>query len=78
MQSKDRSSFYRLLGKRLKNRADIPCLSSVNGATASTASEKAEMLADTFELSYSEFSWHNPMAATYLSFYGRFHVVPCC
>lgn len=64
IQSKDKSSFYRLLSKGVKNRADIPCLGFGDWATASTDNAKAKVLADTFELSYSKLSWLTPMAAT--------------
>lgn len=62
IQTKDKRSFYRLLRKRLKSRPDIPSLSSCDGATACTDSEKAEMLANTFELSYSILARHTSTA----------------
>ncbi|EYC27452.1 hypothetical protein Y032_0009g735 [Ancylostoma ceylanicum] len=54
VRSKDKNAFYKLINSRIRPKNNIGVLVSSQGTIAQTDREKAEMLADVFELSFSQ------------------------
>ncbi|EYB85615.1 hypothetical protein Y032_0295g1669 [Ancylostoma ceylanicum] len=52
VRSKDKNAFYKLINSRIRPKNNIGVLVSSQGTIAQTDREKAEMLADVFELSF--------------------------